>query len=67
MVFKINNGIKNRAPLFSLIPLVFTSCGASNKVNNDWQDESCMADIKLRLGYRLSTVFSLPIETHGMR
>ncbi|MEP1446153.1 MAG: DUF4832 domain-containing protein [Paraglaciecola sp.] len=26
----------------------------NNKVNNDWQDENCMADIKLRLGYRLS-------------
>lgn len=31
----------------------YLNSGYNNLVNNDWEDENCMADIKKRLGYRL--------------
>ncbi|MEP0355204.1 DUF4832 domain-containing protein [Paraglaciecola sp.] len=51
-----NNCSHNVVDIIDRFNYTYLNSAYNNQVNNDWQDEGCMSDIKRRLGYRLAMV-----------
>jgi hypothetical protein len=49
-----NNCSNNVVDIIDRFNFTYLNSAYNNQVNNDWQEEGCMSEIKNRLGYRLS-------------